>query len=29
MTDSKTAVGKRGFYIVGEGNDGTGKIDSN
>ena len=25
MTDSKTAVGKRGFYIVGEGNDGTGK----
>ena len=25
MTNSKTAVGKRGFYIVGEGNDGTGK----
>ena len=25
MTDSKTAVGKRGFYIVGEGKDGTGK----
>lgn len=25
MTDNKTAVGKRGFYIVGEGNDGTGK----
>ena len=25
MTDSKTAVGTRGFYIVGEGNDGTGK----
>ena len=25
MTDNKTAVGKRGFYVVGEGNDGTGK----
>lgn len=25
MTDNKTAVGKRGFYVVGEGKDGTGK----
>lgn len=25
MKDIKTAVGKRGFYVVGEGNDGTGK----
>lgn len=25
MKDVKTAVGKRGFYVVGEGNDGTGK----
>lgn len=25
MVNSKAAVGKRGFYVVGEGNDGTGK----